>query len=175
MPFLPGGLEDAVVGAEEAEEGSEKQTGMLEALISPLTFTSFPCAPGLRTIPPGFSRGLRIPGEEEDEAGDNELLTSEPEVSAVPTAVNVSPCLLLGEPNRDSDICALQKAAEPRFNEPAELPIAAGDEFALDTLLPADVGLMSFPPFHTRSDQNFPAGFPLPRNPQKTASKAGHY
>lgn len=28
MPFLPGGLEDAVVGAEEGEESSEKQKGV---------------------------------------------------------------------------------------------------------------------------------------------------
>ncbi|KAG9042495.1 hypothetical protein FS837_010810 [Tulasnella sp. UAMH 9824] len=98
MPFLPGGLEDAVVGAEEGEEGSERQKG-------------------LRTIPPGFSRGLRILGEEEDGVNNDELLQMEPEVAAVPTVV---------------------EAAEPSFNDPAELPIAAGDEFALDSLLPAD-------------------------------------
>ena len=28
---------------------------------------------GIRTIPPGFTRGLRLPGEEEDEAGLDEL------------------------------------------------------------------------------------------------------
>ncbi|KAG8986475.1 hypothetical protein FRB90_003977, partial [Tulasnella sp. 427] len=98
MPFLPGGLEDAVVGTEETEEGSEKQKG-------------------LRTIPPGFSRGLRLPGEEDDEVPNDELLTTEVDGLAKPPLV---------------------EAAEPAYNEPAELPIASGEEFALDSLLPAD-------------------------------------
>lgn len=56
MPFWPGGLEDASSGIpEELENGSVAK------------------GKGIRTIPPGFTRGLRLPGEGEDEAGLNEL------------------------------------------------------------------------------------------------------
>lgn len=56
MPFWPGGLEDASAGIpEELEDGVVAE------------------GKGIRTIPPGFTRGLRLPGEEEDEAGLVEL------------------------------------------------------------------------------------------------------
>ncbi|KAF9225395.1 ATP-dependent RNA helicase [Gyrodon lividus] len=50
VPFQPGGLDDVLL--------SSTQNGVSEESVK-----------GLRTIPPGFSRGLRLPGEElEDEA-----------------------------------------------------------------------------------------------------------
>ena len=50
VPFWPGGLEDASSGIpEELEDGLVAERK------------------GIRTIPPGFTRGLRLPGEEEDE------------------------------------------------------------------------------------------------------------
>jgi antiviral helicase SKI2 len=52
VPFWPGGLEDASSGIPEELEDELVAEGK-----------------GIRTIPPGFTRGLRLPGEEEDEAG----------------------------------------------------------------------------------------------------------
>lgn len=50
VPFQPGGLDEVL--------RSSTQTGISEESVK-----------GLRTIPPGFSRGLRLAGEEpEDEA-----------------------------------------------------------------------------------------------------------
>lgn len=50
VPFQPGGLDEVLF--------SSAQTGISEESVK-----------GLRTIPPGFSRGLRLAGEEpEDEA-----------------------------------------------------------------------------------------------------------
>lgn len=50
VPFQPGGLDDVLL--------SSAQTGISEESVK-----------GLRTVPPGFSRGLRLAGEEpEDEA-----------------------------------------------------------------------------------------------------------
>lgn len=50
VPFQPGGLDEVLF--------SSAQTGISEESVK-----------GLRTVPPGFSRGLRLAGEEpEDEA-----------------------------------------------------------------------------------------------------------
>jgi antiviral helicase SKI2 len=46
IPFKPGGLDDVILAAKQA-------TG------EPIK--------GLRTVPPGFSRGLRLPGDDVDE------------------------------------------------------------------------------------------------------------
>ena len=56
VPFWPGGLEDANSGIPEELEDEIVGEGK-----------------GIRTIPPGFTRGLRLPGEDEDEAGLDEL------------------------------------------------------------------------------------------------------
>ena len=50
MPFWPGGLEDASSGIPDELEDELLAEGK-----------------GIRTIPPGFTRGLRLPGEEEEE------------------------------------------------------------------------------------------------------------
>ena len=53
VPFWPGGLEDASSGIPDDQlEGELLAEGK-----------------GIRTVPPGFSRGLRLSGEGEDEAG----------------------------------------------------------------------------------------------------------
>ena len=52
MPFWPGGLEDPSSGIPDELE-DELLAGR----------------EGIRTIPPGFTRGLRLPGEGEDDAG----------------------------------------------------------------------------------------------------------
>lgn len=56
IPFWPGGLEDASSSIPEELENEFVAEGK-----------------GIRTIPPGFTRGLRLPGEGEDEAGLDEL------------------------------------------------------------------------------------------------------
>ena len=56
MPFWPGGLEDASSGIPEELEDEIVGEGK-----------------GIRTIPPGFTRGLRLSGEGEDETGLDEL------------------------------------------------------------------------------------------------------
>lgn len=48
VPFWPGGLEDPIIEPPEANTTDSKPKG-------------------LRTIPPGFARGLRLPGDDEDE------------------------------------------------------------------------------------------------------------
>ncbi|KAF9245735.1 ATP-dependent RNA helicase [Melanogaster broomeanus] len=55
VPFQPGGLDDVLL--------SSSQNGVIENY-----------GKGLRTIPPGFSRGLRLPGEESE---DEDLTTLE--------------------------------------------------------------------------------------------------
>ena len=50
VPFWPGGLEDASVGIPDELEDELLAGGN-----------------GIRTVPPGFTRGLRLPGEGEDE------------------------------------------------------------------------------------------------------------
>lgn len=50
VPFWPGGLDNVIVEDEDNQESVR----------------------GLRTIPPGFARGLRLAGEE----GDDETLTA---------------------------------------------------------------------------------------------------
>lgn len=52
VPFWPGGLENASAGIPEELEDELVAEGK-----------------GIRTIPPGFTRGLRLPGEGEDETG----------------------------------------------------------------------------------------------------------
>jgi len=52
VPFWPGGLEDASSGIPEELEDELMTEGK-----------------GIRTIPPGFTRGLRLFGEGDDEAG----------------------------------------------------------------------------------------------------------
>ena len=52
VPFWPGGLEDPSSGLPDDLEDELEVGGK-----------------GIRTIPPGFTRGLRLPGEGEDEAG----------------------------------------------------------------------------------------------------------
>ena len=56
MPFWPGGLEDPSSGLPNDLEDEFEVEGK-----------------GIRTIPPGFTRGLRLPGEGEDETGLDEL------------------------------------------------------------------------------------------------------
>lgn len=51
VPFWPGGLEDASSRIPDELEDELLAEGK-----------------GIRTIPPGFTRGLRLPGEEDDEA-----------------------------------------------------------------------------------------------------------
>lgn len=48
VPFWPGGLEDPIIELAGANSTGSKPKG-------------------LRTIPPGFARGLRLPGDDEDE------------------------------------------------------------------------------------------------------------
>ena len=52
VPFWPGGLEDPSSGLPDDLEDELEVEGK-----------------GIRTIPPGFTRGLRLPGEGEDETG----------------------------------------------------------------------------------------------------------
>ena len=53
VPFWPGGLEDTVL------------EGLKDGFVAE--------GKGIRKIPPGFVRGLRLPGEGEDETGLEEL------------------------------------------------------------------------------------------------------
>lgn len=51
MPFWPGGLEDVSTDiSEESEDGFVAE------------------GKGIRTIPPGFTRGLKLPGDGDDES-----------------------------------------------------------------------------------------------------------
>jgi hypothetical protein len=69
LPFWPGGLEESLAIASGDTSGK----------------------PGLRTIPPGFSRGLRLP---EDEIVDEELVNELPTAKST-VATEVSICLFL--------------------------------------------------------------------------------
>lgn len=56
VPFWPGGLEDPSSGLPDDLEDELEAEGK-----------------GIRTIPPGFTRGLRLPGEGGDETGLDEF------------------------------------------------------------------------------------------------------
>ncbi|KIL00999.1 hypothetical protein PAXRUDRAFT_762342 [Paxillus rubicundulus Ve08.2h10] len=97
VPFQPGGLDDVLL--------SSTQNGVLEE-----------SAKGLRTIPPGFSRGLRLPGEE-------------PEDDAL-TALDAS--IPSGHPNGD-----LVEDIHAADNEELEFELPHGGRMAdVDELLP---------------------------------------
>ncbi|KAG8890932.1 hypothetical protein FRB98_002952 [Tulasnella sp. 332] len=101
MPFLPGGLDEAIAVDDDPSTDSKGLPGQ-----------------GFRTIPPGFARGLRLPGEEVEEEG----------------------LAYLGEDSHGSpatDRSGLN-AAGLSFNDPSGLPMDGGDESGIDSLLPVD-------------------------------------
>ena len=53
VPFWPGGLDDVLLSSDAVDVGDIKK--------------------GLRTVPPGLSRGLRLPGDDTEETGLLEL------------------------------------------------------------------------------------------------------
>lgn len=68
MPFLPGGLDDAIAADEEATANAKvlPSKGTTQASYEGFYTNSNLQSKGFRTVPPGFSRGLRLPGEEAD-------------------------------------------------------------------------------------------------------------
>jgi len=74
VPFWPGGLEDASSGIPDESEGEFLAEGK-----------------GIRTIPPGFSRGLRLPREEDDEAGLDGLDRFQKHLAAGQDVVSIRP------------------------------------------------------------------------------------
>ncbi|KAG9011591.1 hypothetical protein FRB93_002652 [Tulasnella sp. JGI-2019a] len=113
MPFLPGGLYEAIAADKEPNTDSKGLPGR-----------------GFRTIPPGFSRGLRLPGEEVEE---DELVPPTDDNQASPT---------MGD-----------HVAEPTYNDPSSLPIENGEESGIDSLLPADRSFLAPRPLR-RSARN---------------------
>ncbi|KZO92822.1 antiviral helicase [Calocera viscosa TUFC12733] len=103
VPFLPGGLDD-ILG-----DGVELQTVDVEEAAHA----------GLLTIPPGFSRGLRLPGEEIEEEDEDEL----PDVGS--SYAPASKQGINGIPNGD------------HHDNGAPIP-GIGLESEIDDLLPAD-------------------------------------
>ncbi|KDQ12068.1 hypothetical protein BOTBODRAFT_189538 [Botryobasidium botryosum FD-172 SS1] len=65
VPFKPGGLEDAFVDQDHEDVASTAQTGVSKGTHLRLFFPAPPPpSQGLRTVPPGFSRGMVFPDED---------------------------------------------------------------------------------------------------------------
>ena len=114
VPFWPGGLEDAVIsrGTGDISEEEKKQ---------------------LRTVAPGLSRGLRLPGDPEEDETLQELegiYASEDADISREVGVDCAPC-------REMLISWDQQAEAYNGHVEAEAPVAGSTE--IDELLPTTV------------------------------------
>ncbi|KAF7970863.1 hypothetical protein HWV62_22674 [Athelia sp. TMB] len=82
VPFWPGGLDDVIVDSENSDKATK----------------------GLRTVPPGFARGLRLPGDE----ADDHTLADLDEISAPNRPVSLPTDVIRGV----DDILSESKASE---------------------------------------------------------------
>ena len=119
VPFWPGGMDDVLkesIAVVDLEETSQ----------------------GLLTVPPGFSRGLRFPGEEDEEdivpavtsrrRTDGELVRAEP-LSCLVSLSRLLTCL-----HKDSN-------AEGDTTPDEVTPLTQYEGFDLDNLLPTTVSI----------------------------------
>ncbi|KAA1471410.1 antiviral helicase [Dentipellis sp. KUC8613] len=90
VPFWPGGMDDAVAQADT--------TGKLDVEGN-----------GLRVVPPGLSRGLRLPGENDDDEGVAEW---EPAVQALQTATENGHAYVQAGEQRPDDTTELSHVSE---------------------------------------------------------------